>query len=255
MNKPEADHHLFNQIVQVIGAAHTYRPSLAMRHFLTRDSKGYHSSQNYEFSYFYKGNKETIARDNEVLCLKRDPATERLADHWVEPELAVFLGNNHEIIAFTLANDLTAISIESQGRTEKTDSTYIAKFWERSGSLGPHFVTSNQLRNIGSLSIELEIFREESLLYRQSYLASRRLYQLSDIPDMVANLYVEKFKKSRIPSKQIIVDAKNKLPYGTIIMTGTGIIIPKKYYSQPGDKVIISSRQIGKLTNFVCKGQ
>ena len=47
-------------IVQVIGVAYTFKPSLAVRHHLTKSSSGDHSSKDRDFSYFYKGDQKSI---------------------------------------------------------------------------------------------------------------------------------------------------------------------------------------------------
>jgi 2-keto-4-pentenoate hydratase/2-oxohepta-3-ene-1,7-dioic acid hydratase in catechol pathway len=253
MNKKDNAQYLFDQIIQVIGAAHTFRPSLAIRHYLTKDISGYHSAQNYEFSYFYKGDKDTIVRSNKSLRLRTDPQTKKLAKHWSEPELAIFLGNDHKIIAVTLANDLTAISVESQGRTENTDNTFNGKTWKSSGSLGPNFILADQIDDISKLDIELNMFRNDSLLYKQSYSLSKCLFSLKQIPGMIVDLYFKKYSASDLPSKRIMLDSKKQLPYGTVIMLGTGIIVPPRYYCKPNDKIVISCHGIGKLTNLLSR--
>jgi len=242
---------LFAQVKQVIGVAHTYQPSLAMRHFLTKKAWGYHSAQRLKFSYLYKGNLQSIAKTEESLYLRTDPFTDKMAQHWVEPELAAFIGDNQEIIAFTLANDLTAISIESRGRSSTVDSTSLGKTWKNSGSLGPHFVCAKFLGDTSNLVIELKIARNNSWAYKQSYPISKCLFSLAEIPKKVVKLYLTEFRTSTLPSKKIDLDEKGNLPYGTVIMLGTGIIVPKKYYCQTGDEVVVSSSKIGKLVNYI----
>src|SRR5690242_17658638 len=99
---------------QVIGVAYTYRPSLAVRHHLTQDITAHHSSKYTDFSYFYKGDNRSIVGHQQELYLRTDPVSGELAQHWPEPELAALLGERHEIQAYTLANDLTAITVEAR---------------------------------------------------------------------------------------------------------------------------------------------
>ena len=43
----------------------------------------------------------------------------------------------------------------------------------------------------------------------------------------------------------------NHVPAGTVVMTGTGIIVPQEAALAPGDVVTISVPEIGDLTNTV----
>jgi 2-dehydro-3-deoxy-D-arabinonate dehydratase len=43
----------------------------------------------------------------------------------------------------------------------------------------------------------------------------------------------------------------NRVPAGTVVMTGTGIIVPQDAALAPGDVVTISVPEIGELTNTV----
>jgi 2-dehydro-3-deoxy-D-arabinonate dehydratase len=43
----------------------------------------------------------------------------------------------------------------------------------------------------------------------------------------------------------------NRVPAGTVVMTGTGIIVPQEAALAPGDVVTISVPEIGDLTNTV----
>ncbi len=238
----------FGAITQVIGVAYTYRPSMAMRRHLTQNTVAHHSSKHTNFSYFYKGDKGTIARHQQELYLRNDPVTGQLSKHWPEPELAILLGRHHEVIAYTLANDLTAITIEARGRTEEIDGTYVGKAWYRSGSLGPRFVPASAISDNSKLLIGLRVTRRGCIIYNQQYNTSRCLRPFKEIPDAIVNYY-KQFGNCLPPSKQIIVESEGSLPMGTVIMLGTGLIVPQNYFCEHGDQLSVYCPNIGELTN------
>jgi 2-dehydro-3-deoxy-D-arabinonate dehydratase len=237
-----------NEIVQVIGVAYTYRPSLAVRHHLTECTTGQHSSKNKDFSYFYKGDQQSIVGHQQKLYLRDDPVTGQLAKHWPEPELAVLLGQRHEIIAYTLANDLTAISVEARGRTAALDGTYAGKVWDKSGSIGPHFVAASQIPDPDDLVLGLRIERAGKTVYDQTYSASRRIRPFAEIPDLVVTAYLS-YGDSPPPSKRLIISQDNFLPPGTVIMLGSGIIVREEYFCRAGDTLTVYCSAIGELEN------
>lgn len=246
----EIDADQFGPIKQIIGVAYTYQPSLAMRHHLTQSITAHHSSQYSKFSYFYKGDSRSIVRHREELYLRLDPLSGQTAEHWPEPELAALLGENHEIRAYTLANDLTAFKIETRGRTDEVDGTYLGKAWNRSGSLGPRFVAASDLGDTSKLEIGLNVVRQGRTVYNQSYSTSRRLRPFDEIPKAIV-AYHKQFGSSLPPSKRIVVGPDGFLPSGTVIMLGTGLIVNRNYLCEPGDSLSIYCTSIGELNNTV----
>ena len=239
----------FESITQVIGVAYTFRPSLAVRHYLTRDISADHSSKRGDFSYFFKGDKQSIGRHKEELLLRRDPVTNQLAKHWPEPELAILLGAKHQIISYTLANDLTAATIELRGRTADFDGTYFGKVWFRSGSVGPRFVSASEIGDASELLIGLRVIRKGQIVYDQSYLTSRRLRSFTEIPNAVISCF-RSFEADPPPSKRITLE-NGFLAAGTLIMLGTGLIVQHKYFCEPGDGLTVYCPKIGELINPV----
>jgi 2-keto-4-pentenoate hydratase/2-oxohepta-3-ene-1,7-dioic acid hydratase in catechol pathway len=237
-------------IVQVLGVAYTYRPSLMVRRHLTKNLVAHHSSRNGNFSYFYKGDKSSVFGTEEPLTLRTDPATGNLAQHWPEPELAVLLGHDHEIIAYTLANDLTAIGIETRGRSEQQDSTYLGKVWKGSGSLGPQFLPTAAIEDPEELTIGLRVMREGKTIYDRQYSTSRREKVFTSIPSAIVDYY-RQFDDPVPLSKQICLCPSGRLPAGTVVMLGSGLIVRQEYYCQPGDILTVYCSEIGELTNAV----
>lgn len=240
-----------DEIKQVLGMAHTFLPSLAMRHRLTRLITGYHSSQNHELSYFYKGSSENIVGNGDPLRLRTDPITGQLAQHWVEPELAILLGDEHQIVGYCLANDLTAISIESRGRTPEIDNTFTGKVWAGSGSIGPGFISPSDFGDALDTKIRLTIDRGGDRIYDGTYAINRCRFPLTELPWLICKLHDSKYFESRVRSKTIAIDPNGLLPSGTVIMVGTGIIVPPRCYCQVGDIVGVSCNKLGNLINRI----
>jgi 2-keto-4-pentenoate hydratase/2-oxohepta-3-ene-1,7-dioic acid hydratase in catechol pathway len=236
-------------IVQVLGVAYTYQPSLAVRRHLIKHATAYHSAKDSEFSYFYKGDRSSIVGNDEKLYLRLDPRSGCVAQHWPEPELAALLGERHEIVAYTLANDLTAISIEASGRTTGFDGTYLGKVWNKSGSLGPSFVPANLIDDT-KLTIGLRIVRQGIVLYNEAYSTSRRLRPFNEVSDLIVESY-RHYDGNLPPSKRIAIDSSGFLAAGTVIMLGSGLIVRPELYCEAGDCLSVSCEPIGELSNSV----
>jgi 2-dehydro-3-deoxy-D-arabinonate dehydratase len=238
-----------SEVRQVIGGAYTYQPSLAMRKRLTQNIAKHHSSQYDNFTFFYKAPPENVAATGEQLTMRKHPATGEKVPHWPEAELALLLGERHEVIAITLANDFTAYSIEVQGRDENFDGTYFGKVWPTSCALGPDFVTIDKIGDLGQLNVGMKINRQGKTIYENAYSTNRRRREFHEIPEL-AVAYRRSFGEHPPPSKAIPLDGEY-LPAGTVLMLGTGIIVPKRAYSEPGDVVTIYCDAIGELVNAI----
>lgn len=235
----------FSEIRQIIGCAYTYQGSLGVRKRLTaslREKGIHHSSQERDFSYFYKGNSETVVGDGADLKL-RDEAN----SHWPEAELAIVLGQRHQIIGYTLANDFTAIDIEAQGRTQEFDGTYFGKVWKGSCSLGPTVISSQV--PMDNLEIRLRIERDGKVIYDNTYNTSRRRRNVDELAELIVKYHSE-FGSNVPPSKRIQIE-NGFLAEGTVILAGTGLIVPERCYSQKGDYITVSSQSIEKLRNRI----
>lgn len=230
---------------QIIGVGYTYQPSLAVRKSRTVTLVHHHSSQSKDFTYFFKGHAGNLAKHDEALILRNDPRTGEMAEHWVEPELAIKLGDRHAIVAYTLANDLTAFSLELAGRTATFDGTYLGKCWNKSGSLGSKWYRPEEISNTGNLTIGLRIERDGAVIYNHAYNTDRRKRPFEEIPDLIVK-YRREFGNDPPMSKQIDLDG-NFLPAGTIIMLGTGIVVPARCYCRPNDITTIHCSEIGAL--------
>ena len=241
----------FEKINQIIGCAYTFAGSLAVRKVLTKDSAKHHSSQTSDFSYFFKGNKYSVVGTKEFLRLRKHPLTEKPADHWPEPEIAMLLGKNHKIKCYCLANDFTAIGIEKEGRSKKFDGTYYGKYWKGSCSLGPKFVPAKKIDS-EKLKVGLKIERNRKTIYDNKFSVKNRLRDFKLLPNKIIE-YRKTLEKPLPKSKRIKVTENGLLPAGTVILTGAITVVPPKCFSLAGDIITVYSPQLGKLKNKIIK--
>ncbi|MFH1785311.1 MAG: fumarylacetoacetate hydrolase family protein [Candidatus Micrarchaeota archaeon] len=242
------------RIIQVIGCAYTYRVSLAVRDSFAKDRADHSSHKGKDaFSYFKKvENPEDIIRGGGSLVLRKHPETGKQTDHWYEPELALLLGPKHTIVAYALANDLTAANIEFERSKTDYDPTYFGKCWPGSCSIGTRFYRASKVGNVNEIEIGLRIIRDGSTIYDNSYSTSQRLREFAEFPELIFARREELLQLGPLPqSKRITIGQDGFLPKGTIILAGTGLILPKRCYAQAGDKVTIYSTEFGELRNSV----
>ena len=142
-----------------------------------------------------------------------------------EPELAVVLGLQGKILGYTLANDVSARDIERE------NPLYLpqAKVYTGSCALGPVVVTADEIEDPYSLELKCTIERDRKLIFEGSTSISRMNRQ---IDELVHFLYLS-----------------NPVPGGSVLCTGTGIIVGEDCALQPGDIVTIECTEIGVLRN------
>lgn len=142
-----------------------------------------------------------------------------------EPELAVVLGRKGRILGYTLANDVSARDIERINPLYRPQS----KIYTASCALGPVIVTADELKDPYSLSITCSIHRgsEERFSGCVSTLHLRRKFE-----EVVGYLL-----------------RANPVPAGSVLLTGTGILVGDEYALAPGDVVRIRNAEIGELAN------
>lgn len=242
------DNLVTEKIIQVIGIAYGYQPSKSVRHHLTKDISNYHSAKHSDFSYFFKGYPGDLPGSNSYLNLC-PIETKEPVEHWPEPELAILLGDKHEIIGYTLANDLTAHSIETLGRSADFDGTYAGKVWNGSGSFSRDFTNTKSIPNPYELEINLRIERMGKIICDRSYTTEKYKFRIEEIPSKVIDLY-RTYEKVPL-SKKIQVDSSGFLPAGTLIMLGTGIIVKKEQFCKTGDVLTISCEGLPTLINTI----
>jgi 2-dehydro-3-deoxy-D-arabinonate dehydratase len=142
-----------------------------------------------------------------------------------EPELAVVLGGRGRIVGFTLANDVSAWDIERENALYLPQS----KIYQGSCALGPVIVTADELQDPYSVELTCTIQRGGSTLFTGSVSTARLKRRLETL--------IEYLLRS------------NPVPAGSVLLTGTGIIVPESAALAPGDVVTVQAPGFGELSN------
>jgi len=145
-----------------------------------------------------------------------------------EPELTLVITSNGKIVGYTIGNDMSSRSIEGE------NPLYLpqAKTYDGCAALGPCiYVTQEPLP--GDTLIQLEIHRENKKVFEGSVMINqiKRTFE-----ELAGFLYRE-----------------CSFPYGSFLMTGTGIVPGNDFTLQKNDQVKITIEPIGILTNTVDK--
>jgi 2-dehydro-3-deoxy-D-arabinonate dehydratase len=145
----------------------------------------------------------------------------------VEPELAVVLGVGGRIVGYAVGNDLSAWDIERENALFLPQS----KIFQGSFALGPVIATPASVPDPHALEIRCAIERDGRMIY-EGRASTRDL-------------------KRRCEELVEWLGRYNPVPAGTVLSTGTGILVPDEHALRAGDRVTIAIDGIGTLTNPV----
>ncbi len=142
-----------------------------------------------------------------------------------EPELAALLGSKGRVLGFTLANDVSAWDIERENPLYLPQS----KVYSACCSLGPWFVTPDEIGDPYSLDMRCVIERGDKVLFDGSTSTAKLGRKIEQLTEYLLRA--------------------NPVPAASILLTGTGIIVTEAAALAEGDTVRIESPQIGTLIN------
>ena len=146
-----------------------------------------------------------------------------------EPELAVILGTGGKIIGYTLSNDVSAWDIEKENPLYLPQS----KIYNACCAIGPVIVTPDELVDPYNLQMSCSILRGDTVIFQGSVSTAKLNRKLETLVEYL-------FRANSVPS-------------GSVVCTGTGIIVPEEAALAPGDVVRIESPAIGVLENNVIR--
>jgi 2-dehydro-3-deoxy-D-arabinonate dehydratase len=146
-----------------------------------------------------------------------------------EPELALVLNREGELVGYTIGNDVSSRSIEGE------NPLYLpqAKVYTACAAVGPAIVPTWELGELGDRAIRLTIRRGGAVHFEGSS-STAQIHR--PLEELVAYLF-----------------RCNEFPHGAILMTGTGIIPPSEFTLEDGDDVEIAIDGIGTLRNPVIR--
>ncbi len=144
-----------------------------------------------------------------------------------EPELAIVLGTRGAILGFTACNDVSAWDIERENPLFLPQS----KIYLGCCALGPCLVTADEIADPYALQIRCSIIRGGKTVFSQAVNTSQFHRRLEELVSWLLK--------------------DNVIPPGTVLSTGTGIMVPNELALRDGDQVDIEIQGIGRLSNPV----
>jgi 2-dehydro-3-deoxy-D-arabinonate dehydratase len=169
---------------------------------------------------FFKGTSRVCVGPGQKIGIRRDSSFTA-----PEPELAVLLGSKGRILGYTLANDVSAWDIERENPLYLPQS----KVYTACCSLGPWFVTADEMADPYSLAMSLSIRRGEKILFAGETSTAKLGRKVEELVEYLLRA--------------------NQVPAASVLLTGTGIIVTQEAALAEGDVVTISSPAIGVLAN------
>jgi 2-dehydro-3-deoxy-D-arabinonate dehydratase len=142
-----------------------------------------------------------------------------------EPEFAVLLGSKGRILGYTISNDVSAWDIERENPLYLPQS----KVYTACCALGPVIVTPEEIPDPYNLEITCTIERGGNTLFTGSVSTSQLHRKIEELIGYLLRA--------------------NPVPAGSVLLTGTGIIVKEDCALQPGDVVSIGIPPIGTLSN------
>ncbi len=174
---------------------------------------------------FLKATPLRVAAPGARMRLRRD-------SRWMvpEPELTLLINSRHEIIGYTVGNDLSCRDLEGE------NPLYLpqAKTWDGCAAIGPGLLISDQALPADT-RIQLQVLRGAQVVVDDGTELGLMKRSLSELRDYLTR--------------------ETSFPAGCFLMTGTGIVPADDFSLQPGDEVRITIAPIGTLVNVMDMGQ
>jgi 2-dehydro-3-deoxy-D-arabinonate dehydratase len=163
----------------------------------------------------------------------REPVRVRYDSEWTvpEPELALVLNPDLQIVGYTIGNDMSARDIEGE------NPLYLpqAKTYRQCCALGPTIRLADEPLELARTAVRLWIYRN----HEEVFSGATDLGQLNrKLPDLAEWLRRD-----------------NEFPHGAFLLTGTGIVPPDDFTLIDNDWIVIEIDGIGRLETPVVKGQ
>jgi 2-dehydro-3-deoxy-D-arabinonate dehydratase len=169
---------------------------------------------------FFKGTSRFCVGPNQPVGLRSDSKFTA-----PEPELALVLGNNGKIVGYTIANDVSAWDIERENPLYLPQS----KMYTACCALGPVIVTPDEISDPYALQVTCKIIRGERVIFSGSASTSQLHRRFGTLIEYLLH--------------------SNPVPGGSVLLTGTGIIVTEESALAAGDVITIDVPAIGTLSN------
>ena len=209
---------------QVWGCGVTYRRSAEFRDADMEGPMGIYDKvyQSDRPEIFYKGDTQHCAGPNEPIGIRVDSTFTA-----PEPELAYVLGFDNEIIGYTICDDVSAWDIERENPLYLPQS----KIFLGCTALGPTLVTTGEITDPYHLEITARIRRNGAVIFEGSANTDQIRHPFETLTAYLVR--------------------NNPVPVGTVVSTGTGIIVTEDAALRAGDVVEIEIAEIGLIATPV----
>jgi 2-dehydro-3-deoxy-D-arabinonate dehydratase len=188
-----------------------------------------HGTREGMYAYVYRESRpEVFFKGTARVCVATEQAIGIRSDSQFtapEPELALVLGARGSIVGYTLANDVSAWDIERENALYLPQS----KIYDACCALGPVMITADSMPDPYCLEMTCTITRGDTVRFSGSINTSKLRRKMETLIEFLTR--------------------SNHVPVGTVLLTGTGIIVPQEAALAPGDVVTIAVPEIGELTN------
>lgn len=200
----------------------TYKPSAEFRDSEHGTREGFYAQvfTDPRPEIFFKGTSRVCVGPDQNIGLRADSQFTA-----PEPELALVLGSHGKIVGFTLANDVSAWDIERENPLYLPQS----KVFTGCCALGPVMVTADEISDPYSLQMTCTIERDGATLFHGNVSTSELSRKFETLIEYLLRA--------------------NPVPGGSVLLTGTGIIVTQEAALQAGDVVTITIPEIGTLRN------
>jgi len=169
---------------------------------------------------FFKGTARVCVGPGQPIGLRADSKFTA-----PEPELAVILGTKGRVLGYTLANDVSAWDIERENALYLPQS----KVYTACCALGPVILSADEMVDPYKLHMACTITRDGEKRF-EGQTSTARLHR--KIETLIEYLL-----------------RANPVPSGSVLLTGTGIIVTAESALAAGDTVSIRVPEIGELSN------
>lgn len=191
---------------------------------------GEHNTREGFYAYVYnpENRPEIFFKGTARVCVGPDQPVGIRSDSQFtapEPELAVILGSKGRIVGYTIANDVSAWDIERENPLYLPQS----KVYTACCSLGPVMVTADELSDPYSIDMTCVIKRGEETTFEGSTSTAKLGRKIESLVEYLLQ--------------------SNPVPCGSVVLTGTGIIVTQESALAAGDVVTITASGIGSLSN------
>lgn len=175
---------------------------------------------------FFKANARRVARPRAPICVRADSTWDV-----PEPELALVINRDGEIVGYTIGDDVSSRSIEGE------NPLYLpqAKVYAGCCALGPGITPQWEVPEPYRLTIRMSIQRHGAVTWHGETSTSELKRRSEELAEYL-------FREDEFPD-------------GAILCTGTALVPERPFTLEPGDVVEITIDRLGTLRNPVVRGK